>query len=118
MKTGLVIICMVLGGCGNLLKAQDPVTRDMIYRTTVRILSDPSFTCYGALYEVKDSAILISSRQIKDYYSGKVETLRFPVEDLKVIYTDKPGNGKRGAKIGAVTDAARKLPLKFPIQKK
>ena len=106
MKTRLIITSIILCGCGYFLKAQDTVTRDMIYKTTVRILSDPSFTCNGALYEVKDSSISISSRRIKDYYSGNVESLRFPVEDIKVIYTNKPGNGKRGAKIGAVTGVA------------
>ena len=106
MKTRLLISSIILCVCTPFLNAQDTITRDMIYRTTVRILSDPSFTCYGALYEVNDSSISISSRRLKDYNSGKVETLRFPVEDLKIIYTDKPGNGRRGVWKGAVYGAA------------
>jgi hypothetical protein len=90
----------------NSMNAQDAVTRNMIYKTTVRILSDPSFTCYGALYEVNDSSILISSRRLKDYNSGNVETLRFPVGDLKLIHTRKTGNGGKGAWIGAVSGVA------------
>ena len=101
MKTRLIITGIILCACVYFLKAQDTITRDMIYKTTVRILSDPSFTCYGALYEVKDSSISISSRRLKDYNSGKVEALTFPVNDLNVIHTNKPGNGRRGALKGA-----------------
>lgn len=106
MKTRLIITSIILCGCSHFLKAQETITRDMIYKTTVRILSDPSFTCYGALYEVNDSSISISSRRIKDYYSGNVESLRFPVGDVKVIYTNKPGNGRRGALKGVVYGVA------------
>lgn len=106
MKTRIIITGILLCGCTYLLKAQHTVTRDMLYKTSIRIVSDPSFACYGALYEVSDSSISISSRRIKDYYSGNIETLKFPVEDLKVIYTNKPGNGGRGAKIGAISGAA------------
>ena len=87
--------------CAYFLKAQETITRDMIYKTTVRILSDPSFACYGALYEVKDSSITISSRHLKHYNSGKVGTLTLPVNDLNVIHTNKPGSGRRGAWKGA-----------------
>jgi len=106
MKTRLLIASIILCSCMNSMNAQDPVTRDMIYKTTVRILSDPSFNCYGALYEVNDSSIAISSRRLKDYNLGKVETLRFPVGDLKLIYTNKPGNGGKGARIGAISGVA------------
>jgi hypothetical protein len=88
------------------MKAQDTITRNMIYKTSVKILSDPSFKCYGALYEVSDSSISISSRRLKDYNSGNVETLRFPVGDLKLIHTRKTGNGGKGAWIGAVSGVA------------
>jgi hypothetical protein len=81
----------------------------MIYKTTVRILSDPSFSCYGALYEVNDSSISISSRRVEDYYSGNVETLRFPIEDVKVIYTHKPRSSGRGALIGAASGVAEEV---------
>lgn len=106
MKTSLLIACLIFSCFAISINAQDTVTRDMIYKTTVRILSDPSFTCYGALYEVKDSSITISSQWKKDYNSGKIETLSFPVNDLKVIHTNKPGNGKKGAWIGAVSGIA------------
>jgi hypothetical protein len=103
MKTRLIIACLIICCCANSIKAQDTITREMIYKTSVRILSDPSFKCNGALYEVKDSSISISSRRIQDYNSGKVESLSFPVEDLKVIHTRKHGNGRKGAWIGAVS---------------
>lgn len=106
MRTSLIIASLVLCCCMNSMNAQDAVTRNMIYKATVRILSDPSFTCYGALYDVNDSSILISSRRLKDYNSGKVETLRFPVWDLKLIHTRKTGNGGKGAWIGAVSGVA------------
>lgn len=106
MRTSLIIASLILCCCMNSMNAQDTVTRKMIYKTTVRILSDPSFKCYGALYEVNDSSILISSRRLKDYYLGKGETLRFPVGDLKLIHTRKKGNGGKGAWIGAVSGTA------------
>jgi hypothetical protein len=106
MKTSLLIASIIFSFFARSLNAQDTVTSDMLYRTTVRILSDPSFTCYGALYEVKDSSIFISSRRLKDYNSGKIEALSFPVNDLKLIHTHKPGNGKKGAWIGAVSGIA------------
>jgi hypothetical protein len=90
----------------NLMNAQDTVTQKRIYKTKVRILSDPSFTSYGVLYEVNDSSILISSRRLKHYNSGDVETSRFPVGDLKLIHTRKKGNGGKGAWIGAVSGVA------------
>ena len=43
---------------------------------------------------------------MQDYNSGKVESLSFPVEDLKVIHTRKYGNGRKGAWIGAVSGFA------------
>ena len=106
MRTSKTIACLILCCCANSIKAQDTLTRNMIYKTTVRILSDPSFKCKGALYEVKDSSISISSRRIEDYNSGKVESLSFPVGDLKLIHTRKTGNGGKGAWIGAVSGLA------------
>ncbi len=106
MRSSLIIASLILSICVHSLKAQDTITRDMIYRTTVRILSDPSFSCYGALYEVNDSSISISSRRIKDYYSREVEALRFPMEDINVINIHKPGYGRKGALIGAASGIA------------
>jgi hypothetical protein len=106
MRTSIIIASIILCICGHSLKAQGTITREMIYKTSVRILSDPSFKCKGALYEVKDSSISISSRRMQDYNSGKVESLSFPVEDLKVIHTRKYGNGRKGAWIGAVSGFA------------
>jgi hypothetical protein len=106
MRTSKTIACLILCCCIHTLNAQDNITREMIYKTSVRILSDPSFKCKGALYEVKDSSISISSRRIQDYNSGKVESISFPVEDLKVIHTRKYGNGRKGTWIGAVSGFA------------
>ena len=106
MRTSIIIAGLIICCSANSIKAQDTVTRKRIYKTTVRILSDPSFKCKGALYEVKDSSISISSRRMQDYNSGKVESLSFSVEDLKVIHTRKYGNGRNGAWIGAVSGFA------------
>ena len=106
MRTSIIIACLIICCCGHSLKAQGTITREMIYKTSVRILSDPSFKCKGALYEVKDSSISISSRRMQDYSSGKVESLSFPVDKLKVIHTRKRGNGIKGAWIGAVSGVA------------
>ena len=101
MKARIIITCIILCGCTHFMSAQNTITRDMIYKTSVRILSDPSFVCRGALYEVNDSSISISSRRLEDYHGSKVEASRFPVEDIKVIYTYKRGGG-----IGALKGAA------------
>ena len=88
------------------MNAQDTITRNMIYKTTVKLISNPSFRCYGALYEVNDSSISISSHRIKDYYSGNLEVTRLHIEDVNFIVTKKPGSGGRGALIGAVSGVA------------
>jgi hypothetical protein len=78
----------------------------MIYKTSVKIVSDPSFKCYGALYEVNDSSISISSKRVKDYYSGNLELSKLPVENYNFNWTQQPGSDRRGAWIEADFGAA------------
>ena len=103
MRTLLIIASLTLYCCMNSMNAQDTITREMIYKTSVKLISDPSFNCYGTLYEVQDSSISISSTRIKDYYSGNLELTKLPVWDAKFIWTPKPGSGRRGAWIEAVS---------------
>ena len=88
------------------MTAQDTIKREMIYKTSVKLISDPSFRCYGALYEVHDSSISISGHRVKDYYSGDLKLTKLPVEDVKFILTPTPGSGRRGAWIEADLGAA------------
>lgn len=106
MKTRLLIIVIISCGCGHFLTAQDTLTREMIYKSSVQLLSDPSFDCRGALYEASGSSISISSKCIEDYYSGKVETSRFPAGDFKFIHTQKPRNKRKEAWKDLTSDIA------------
>jgi hypothetical protein len=97
MRTSLIIASLTLYCCVNSMNAQDTITKEMIYKTSVKLISDPHFNCYGALYEVHDSSISILSHRVKDYYSGNLELTKLPVEDFKFILTPAPGSGRRGA---------------------
>ena len=95
MKTRLLIISIILCACGQFLTAQDTITREMIYKSTMRILSDPSFDYQGDLYEVNGSSISLSSICFQNYYSGNHEKSGFPAGNFNFIQTQKPLNGKK-----------------------
>ena len=128
MRTSKIIACLILSCCVHSLKAQDTIPRNvinkasiqlitdttfhsqvdkyMIYITTVKLISDPSFPCYGALYEINDSSLSISSHRVKDYYSRNLELTKLPVEDVNFTWTQQPGSDRRGAWIEADFGAA------------
>jgi len=82
--------------------SQETINRNMIYRTTILLISDPSFHCYGALYEVNDSSISISSHGIKDY-DGPQEVTEVYIDDIKLINTRKSFNIRKGLLFGAAS---------------
>jgi hypothetical protein len=128
MRTSKIIACLILSCCVHSLKAQDTISQNvmnkasiqlitdttfhsqvdkyMIYITTVKLISDPSFTCYGALYEVNDSSLSFSSHRVKDYYSRNLELTKLPVENYNFNWTQQPGSDRRGAWIEADFGAA------------
>ncbi len=128
MRNSIIIACLILSCCVYSLKAQDTIPQNvmnkasiqlitdtafhsqvnkyMIYITTVKLISDPSFTCYGALYEVNDSSLSFSSHRVKDYYSRNLELTKLPVEDVNFTWTQQPGSDRRGAWIEADFGAA------------
>ncbi|MEN8204234.1 MAG: hypothetical protein ABFS28_16680 [Bacteroidota bacterium] len=82
-----VVFCCIVS-----LNAQDTISKDMIYRSTIKLISDPSFKCHGALYEINDSSISISSSRIEDYYSGSLKVREIYFSDIKHIHTKRKGN--------------------------
>jgi len=74
------------------LRAQDTITKDMIYRSSVKLLSDPSFKYRGSLFELHDSSISISSNRIEDYYNGDLQIREIQIKNIKHIQTQRKGN--------------------------
>jgi len=72
------------------------VDKYTIYITTMKLISDPSFTCYGALYEVNDSSLSFSSHRVKDYYNRNLELTKLPVEDFNFTWIHHSGSDKKG----------------------
>ena len=128
MRNSIIIACLILSCCVYSLKAQDTIPENvmnkdsiqlitdttfhsqvdkyMIYITTVKLISDPSFPCYGALYEINDSSLSISSHRVKDYYSRNLELTKLPVEDVNFTWIQQQGSDRRGAWIEADFGAA------------
>jgi hypothetical protein len=52
-----IILCCFLGS----MNAQDAITSRMIHPTSVTLIKNPSESVHGALYQVKDSSIMISN---------------------------------------------------------
>jgi len=78
----------------------------MINRTTVSLISEPSLEYYGALYQVKDSSIFISSStRFKNYTFGNSN---FGVSEIEIfniqkIKTVSKTRARNGARIGAAS---------------
>ena len=128
MRKSIIIACLILSCYLNSMKAQDTIPQNvmnkdsiqlitdtafhsqvdkyMIYITTVKLIIDPSFTCYGALNEINDSSLSISSHRVKDYYSRNLELTKLPVEDVNFTWTQQPGSDRRGAWLEADFGAA------------
>jgi hypothetical protein len=87
----------------NSVNAQDTIHQKTIYRTWVTLKSKP-FKTKGALYETKDSSILVSnSLAKKDYSNHKFETLKLHIKDIETIKIRKKDNIDRGILLGALT---------------
>ena len=97
MRKSIIIACLILSCYLNSMKAQDTIPQNVMNKDSVKLISDPSFTCYGALYEVNDSSLSFSSHRVKDYYSRNLELTKLPVEDVNFTWTQQPGSDRRGA---------------------
>jgi hypothetical protein len=68
------------------------------------MITDSSLKVNGALYQVKDSSILISnSTRIKDYTMGNYNISEIEIMDIQFIETLKRTRVRDGARIGAAT---------------
>ena len=72
MRKSIIIACLILSCYLNSMKAQDTIPQNVMNKDSVKLIIDPSFTCYGALNEINDSSLSISSHRVKDFI---VETL-------------------------------------------
>ena len=109
MKTSILIACLIIYGHNISMKAQSsnlPVT-ERPPKSTITLISPPD-TIVGAIYELKDNSILVSSSLVKeDYYSGNYEVAEINIDNIGLI-KPKRRIGQSvliGAAIGAVVGA-------------
>ena len=102
MKQTLVFLLLALLYV-NSAKAQQKIS------TTIKRLPESKLWTYdnekeyrkGAIFELQDSSILLSSSFVKeDYYSGNYTVSKILIEDIKLIQTRKPGGGGKGLVLG------------------
>ena len=100
------VISLIALCCLNSLSAQEPTQKIKIYRTWVSLNSEP-FKIKGALYEVKDSSILVSSSVvIQDYYIDRFEVTNLHINNIETIKTRRNNSVGIGVLIGAITGFA------------
>jgi hypothetical protein len=89
------------------MNAQYTIKRNMFYTAKVNLISDPYSSQYkGALYQVNDSSIMISSsRRLKDYYVGysNFSVSEIEIIDIEAIKTLSKTRIRNGALIGAAS---------------
>ncbi len=84
------------------VNAQDTIQNNKIYRTWITLNSEP-FKTNGALYEIKDSSILVSnSLVIRDYSAGSFETANLHINDIETIKVRRKNRIGRGVLFGAL----------------
>jgi hypothetical protein len=78
------ITVLVLSGCIQSLNAQVTVRRSMINPTSVSLLDGSSKDIKGALYQLKDTSILLShSVAFWDYKYGEYSTTELRIADIQ-----------------------------------
>ena len=108
MKTSILITCLIIYGHNISMKAQSSnlhVT-ERPPKSKITLLSRPD-TIIGALYELKDSSILLSNTfKPKDYTKGNFELAELYIDDIYLIKTRRRTRPARGAGIGLAVGAA------------
>ncbi len=103
----LPIVVMQLMNCFNQINAQDTIqsTPDtnqkiIIYRTWITLKVEP-YQVQGVLYEMQDSAIIVSdSYNVIDYLAGNFTVTEYPVKNIEDISIRRKNNPGRGLLIG------------------
>jgi hypothetical protein len=97
----------ILMGLGIIaMNAQYSIKWKMINPTSVTMITDSSLTVKGALYQAKNSSVLISSStRKKDYTMGNSNFIISEIEitDIQLIETRNRTRVRNGALIGAAT---------------
>lgn len=109
MKASIIIVSLLICCYVNSVDAQETVTRKMINSTSVTLISDPSLHNYGALYQIKDSSVLIShSKWLKDYTKGNsnFNVSEIEIIDIQIIKILSKTKARKGALIGAASGFA------------
>ena len=87
----------------NLINAQEPL---IIYRTWVKLNIAP-YKHEGALYQIKDSSIIVSnSLVVQDYSLNRFELTNLAVTNIETIYARRNNSIGRGALQGALAGLA------------
>lgn len=86
----------------NSVHAQGTIQKNKIYRTWIELNREP-FKTKGALYELKDSSILVSnSLVIQDYSTDRFETVKLHINDIETVKIRRKGRIGRGVLFGAL----------------
>ena len=89
------------------MKAQDSITKKMIHSTSVNLIGDPTITIRGALFQVKDSSILVSqSVVLKDYMTMQYSIVKVDITDIQAIKINGRTHTRKGIRIGACSGFA------------
>ena len=120
MKKSVIVIFSTILFPLTLFSQSDPDQRDSIpgkirgdSRHRIKLYQvwlkqpDVAIQLKGALFETKDSSLLLSnSLNIKDYREGKYEVRQVDVRNINIIKIRKKGNIGKGTWIGAVSGFA------------
>ena len=114
MRTSKIIACLILSCCVYSLKAQDTIAQNVMNKASIQLITDTTFRPQVDKYMIyittvkliSDPSFSISSHRVKDYYSRNLELTKLPVEDVNFTWTQQPGSDRRGAWIEADFGAA------------
>lgn len=101
MRTTILIACLFIFCLHNYVEAQSPLqVKSVPAKSEITLYSSPDHVT-GALFQLKDSSILVSSSLVKlDYEAGNYEVSELYINDINLISTKKRGRSLQGLLIG------------------
>lgn len=103
MRAAIIIASLIFGHV-HFLYAQDMIKRKRISPTSVTLLSDSLKDIRGALYQIKDSSILVSdTRRFEDYRKGNYNVSEIDFNNIQMIKTISKTRTRNGLLIGTAS---------------
>ena len=101
MRTSILIACLFILCLHNSVEAQSPLpVKADPSKSEITLLSGTDQVT-GALFQLKDSSILVSNSLVKlDYETGNYEVSELYIDDINLISTKKRGRSLQGLLIG------------------